>query len=113
MITTVGVQCFVDLKLMIMGLRYHLCAISVLVAAVPARVCPNPCFLVKVAPFDEIVANPSDLKHVVELLRCSNGLGVVIAVGLRHLCVFYCGFQTPLSDFGRRLVAVADTARRN
>ena len=39
-------------------------------------------------PFDEIVANPSDLKHVVELLRCSDGLGVVIAVGLHHLCVF-------------------------
>ena len=38
--------------------------------------------------FDEIVANPSDLKHVVELLRCSDGLGVVITVGLNHLCVF-------------------------
>ena len=42
----------------------------------------------KAAPFDEIVANPSDLKHVVELLRCSDGLGVVITVGLNHLCVF-------------------------
>ena len=27
-------------------------------------------------PFGEIVANPGDLKHVVELLRCSDGLGV-------------------------------------
>ena len=29
-------------------------------------------------PFDEIVANPSDLKHVGELLGCSDGLGMVI-----------------------------------
>ena len=42
----------------------------------------------KVVPFDEIVANPSDLKHVAELLRCSDGLGVVITVRLYHLCVF-------------------------
>ena len=39
-------------------------------------------------PFDEIVANPSDLKHVVKLLGRSDGLGVVITVNLRHLCVF-------------------------
>ena len=53
-----------------------------------SRACPYPCFLVKVAPFDEIVANPSDLKHVVELLRCSDGLGVVITLGLHNLCMF-------------------------
>ena len=29
-------------------------------------------------PFGEIVINPSDLKHVVELLGYSYGLGVVI-----------------------------------
>ena len=38
-----GAQCFTDLKLIIMELRYHLCAISVLVAAVPPRV-PIPMF---------------------------------------------------------------------
>ena len=90
MITTVGVQCFVDLKLMIMGLRYHLRAISVLVAAVPARAGPNSCFLMKVAPFDEIVANPSDLKHVVVMgwvwllrLVCTTHV-CFIAVSKRH-----------------------------
>ena len=35
----------------------------------------------KVVPFGEIVANPSDLKHVVELLGCSDGLGMVILAG--------------------------------
>ena len=55
-------------------------------------------------PFDDIVANPSDLKHVAELLRSSDGLGVVIAVDFHHPCVFKCGFQTPPSGFGRRLV---------
>ena len=34
-------------------------------------------------PFGEIVANPSDLKHVVELLGCSDGLGMVILAGTR------------------------------
>ena len=43
----------------------------------------------KVVPFDEIVANPSDLKHVVKLLGRSDGLGVVITTRSRHLCVFY------------------------
>ena len=38
MIVTVGAQCFIDLKLIIMGLIYHVFAISVLVAAVPPRV---------------------------------------------------------------------------
>ena len=50
-------------------------------------------------PFGEIVANPSDLKHVGELMGRNNGLGVVmysignvslvIAFGLHHICVFY------------------------
>ena len=43
----------------------------------------------KVVPFDEIVANPSDPKHVVKLLGRSDGLGVVITTRSRHLCVFY------------------------
>ena len=54
--------------------------------------------------FDEIVADPSDLKHVVELLRCSDGLGVVITVGLHHLCVFYWRLYKCRSGLGRRLV---------
>ena len=33
--------------------------------------------LAKSVPFDEIVANPSDLKHVGKLLGCSDGLGMV------------------------------------
>ena len=53
-----------------------------------ATVVPAHKSVEKAVPFDEIVANPSDLKHVVELLRCSDGLGVVIAVRLHHLCVF-------------------------
>ena len=40
-------------------------------------------------PFDEIAANPSDLKHVLKLMGCSDGLGVVILVGLHHLRMFY------------------------
>ena len=39
-----GAQSFTDLKLIIMELRYHLCAISVLVAARTAAV-PVPMFL--------------------------------------------------------------------
>ena len=90
-IVMMGAQCFTDLKLIIMELRYHLCAISVLVAAVLPRVpIPGyPCFLAKEVPFDEIVANPSDLKHVVKLLGRSDGLGVVITTRSRHLCMFY------------------------
>ena len=32
----------------------------------------------KVVPFGEIFINPSDSKHVMELLGCSDGLGMVI-----------------------------------
>ena len=41
------------------------------------------------APFGEIVANPSDLKHVMELLRCSDGLGVVILAHAHRWDEFY------------------------
>ena len=44
MIATMGAQCFTDLKLIIVELRYHLCAISELVAARTAAV-PVPTFL--------------------------------------------------------------------
>ena len=57
-------------------------------------------------PFDEIFINPSDLKHVGKLLGRSGGLGVVITVGLHHLCVFYQRFQTTTSGLARRLVVV-------
>ena len=53
----------------------------------------------KAVPFDEIVANPSDLKHVAELLRCSDGLGVAITVGLHHLCVFQMRFPNEAKWF--------------
>ena len=50
---------------------------------VPFPVLSHPATLVlrhlaKSVPFDEIVANPSDLKHVGKLLGCSDGLGMVI-----------------------------------
>ena len=67
----------------------------------------------KVAPFDEIFANPSDLKHVEELMGCSDGLGVVIAFGLRHLYVFYARFQTGQSGMRRRLVLKVPTVGTN
>ena len=44
--------------------------------------------LVVLVPFDEIVANPSDLKHVVKLLGRSDGLDVVITTRSHRLCVF-------------------------
>ena len=47
----------------------------------------------KAVPFDEIFANPSDLKHVEELMGCSDGLGVVITFGLHHSYVFYTRFS--------------------
>ena len=74
-----GAQCFMDLKLMIMGLRYckyHLCTISVLVGG--RRAVPKLMIPLEVVPFGKIVINPSDLKHAVELLGYSGGLGVVI-----------------------------------
>ena len=65
-----GAQCFTDLKLMMMVLRYHLCTISATFAALTC--------VVKLMSFGEIVINPSDLKHIVEPLGYSDGLGVVI-----------------------------------
>ena len=51
-----------------------LCHFSADNRCVYRRACPYPCFLAEVVPFGEIVANPSDLEHVVELLGCSDGL---------------------------------------
>ena len=42
----------------------------------------------KVVPRGEIFINPSDPKHVVSLLRCSDGLGVLVTAGIGHLDVF-------------------------
>ena len=67
-------------------------------------------------PFDEIVADSSDLKHVVELPRCSDGLGVVIAVGLHHLCVFQVRFPNEgkwfRTEVGMLVVLVASAEVR-
>ena len=68
-----GAQCVTDLKLMMMALRYHLCTISAPSAAYRG----GTRAWWKLMPFGEIVINPSDLKHVMELLGYSYGLGVV------------------------------------
>ena len=44
--------------------------------------------LAKSVPFDEIAANPSDLKHFVELLGCSDGLGMVILTHMHRWGAF-------------------------
>ena len=72
--TLMGAQCFTDPKSIIMAPRYHIC--TIFSAIPPAALVPR--HLAKLVPFDEIVANPSDLKHVVKLLGCSDGLGMVI-----------------------------------
>ena len=73
------------------------------------RACPYPCFLVEVAPFDEIVANPSDLKHVVELSRSTDGLGAVVTVVLYHFCVFYMRFPNSAKWFGTEVGTISVT----
>ena len=74
-------RCFIDLKSMMLPLRYHIITISVLVAMVP----PYLVFLPKVVPFDEIAAYRSDPRHVTKLMSRSGGLGVVITAGT-HGC---------------------------
>ena len=56
------------------------------------------------APFGEIVANPSDLKHAGELLRYSDGLGVVILAHAHRWDEFYSVYGTTQSGMNRRLV---------
>ena len=46
--------------------------------------CLYPSFLVKVVLFGEIEVNPSDVKHVMELVGYSDGLGMVIAAHTRR-----------------------------
>ena len=55
-------------------------------------------------PFEEIVTNPSDPKHVLKLLGYSDGLGVVITTGVGLLGAFKSQFPNPPSGLGRRLV---------
>ena len=52
-------------------------------AALTAQ-CRYPCPQAKPVPFDEIVTNPSDPKHVLKLLGYSDGLGVVVTTH-KHL----------------------------
>ena len=52
-------------------------------------------------PFDEIVANPSDLKHVGELLGHSDGLGMVILTRAHVQSAFYGPFQSGSIRSGR------------
>ena len=42
----------------------------------------------KVVPFGEIEVYSGDLKHVLELMRCSGGLGMVILAGTHRGVVF-------------------------
>ena len=77
-------RCFIDLKSMMLPLRYHIITISVLVAMVP----PYLVFLPKVVPFDEIAAYRSDPRHVTKLMSRSGGLGVVITAGTHGCDVF-------------------------
>ena len=75
MMILMGARCFTDPKSMVIARRYHVCTISM---PLPTHV-PMPIWSVeKRVLFGKIVVNPSDLKHVVELLGCSDGLGVVI-----------------------------------
>ena len=74
-------RCCIDLKSMMLPLRYHIITISVLVAMVP----PYLVFLPKVVPFDETAAYRSDPRHVTKLMSRSGGLGVVITAGT-HGC---------------------------
>ena len=64
-------------------------------------------------PFDEIVANPSDLKHVVELSRSTDGLGAVVTVVLYHFCVFYMRFPNSAKWFGTEVGMIKSSPRRS
>ena len=66
-----------------LALRYHLFPISVQELPSPPPH-PYPCSLVKVVLFGEIEVNPSDVKHVMELVGCSDGLGMVIMAHTHH-----------------------------
>ena len=55
----------------------------------PYQRCPRPlypylCSLVEVVLFGEIEVNPSDIKHVMKLVGCSDGLGMVIMAHTHH-----------------------------
>ena len=51
----------------------------------------------EVVPFGKIVINPSDLKHAVELLGYSGGLGVVITTRTHLWGAFYR--RLPIGSF--------------
>ena len=79
-------RCFIDLKSMMLPLRYHIITISVLVAMVP----PYLVFLPKVVPFDEISVYRSDPRHVAKLTSRIDGLDMVSMAGA---CDFAIGFH--------------------
>ena len=72
-----GAQCSSDPKSVIVALRYHLSTIQCQELPSPPWY-PYPCSLAKVVLFGEIEVNPSDIKHVTELVGCSDGLGMVV-----------------------------------
>jgi len=93
-------QCFIDLKLMMVSLRYRICAVSV-----PGRITwLVPMFLAKVVPFDEIAVYRSDPRHVAKLITRSGGLDVVSMAGARDCDGFWRHFQSRSIRFDRRLV---------
>ena len=53
-------------------------------SVLPAATVPYPSFLVKVVLFGEIEVNPSDVKHVMKLVVCSDRLGMVIMAHTHH-----------------------------
>ena len=53
-------------------------------SVLPAATVPYPSFLVKVVLFGEIEVNPSNVKHVTELVGCIDGPGMVIAAHTRR-----------------------------
>ena len=50
----------------------------------PRPLYPHPCSLVKAVLFGEIEVNPSDVKHVMKLVGCSDRLGMVIMAHTHH-----------------------------
>ena len=75
MMTLTCAGCFTDPKSTMMTQRYHFCTMSVRFLMAFVRADSDRW---KVVPFGEIFINPSDSKHVMELLGCSGGLGMVI-----------------------------------
>ena len=74
-----GAQCFIDLDLMMLALRYHI----IYYFSDGGHDPPYLRFPPRVVPFDEISVYRSDPRHVTKLMSRRDGLDVVIAVGTR------------------------------